>query len=141
MVFAPLAELKHSPESCCAGGMTDGAYDENGDWHENEAKGAVILACGITSSKLRGMNRRRADGIELRFMFCRFFVPYTAIEGPVWESRWYRRGLVINSDLPGVPGMVRFWGGGEDLADLIKERRALAVQAEAPSNTGRTDEN
>jgi len=32
----------------------------------SEASGSVILACGITSSKVRGMKKRRGDGVQLR---------------------------------------------------------------------------
>ncbi len=32
----------------------------------SEAAGSVILACGITSSKVRGMKKRRGDGVQLR---------------------------------------------------------------------------
>ena len=46
--------------------MTDGAKDASGAFHGNEAAGAVILSCGITSSQIRGMNKRRRDGVELR---------------------------------------------------------------------------
>ena len=46
--------------------MTDGAVDENGEFHKNKACGSALLACGITSSKLRGLNKRRGDGVELR---------------------------------------------------------------------------
>lgn len=46
--------------------LTDGTFDESGEWHDNQAAGCCIRACGIMSSKLRGMNHRRGDGIELR---------------------------------------------------------------------------
>ncbi|MFA5430652.1 MAG: terminase gpA endonuclease subunit [Candidatus Omnitrophota bacterium] len=51
---------------CIVFPSTDGAFDDVGNWHENLAAGAVLLAAGITSSKLRGMNKRREDGIFLR---------------------------------------------------------------------------
>jgi hypothetical protein len=46
--------------------MTDGAVDRDGVFHPNVAAGAVILSCGITSSEIRGLNKRRRDGMELR---------------------------------------------------------------------------
>ncbi len=36
----------------------------------SEAAGSVILACGITSSKVRGMKKRRGDGVQIRPDFC-----------------------------------------------------------------------
>ena len=52
--------------------MTDGAFDLEGNFHPNEAAGAVILSCGILSRQIRGMNKRRRDGVELRpdFVLC-----------------------------------------------------------------------
>ncbi len=50
--------------------MTDGAYDQDGQWHQNQAAGSVILGCGITSSKVRGMKKRRGDGVQMRPDFC-----------------------------------------------------------------------
>lgn len=44
---------------------TDGAFDDAGIFHENKAKDSIVFACGITSSKLRGLNIMR-DGIEYR---------------------------------------------------------------------------
>jgi hypothetical protein len=46
--------------------MTDGAMDTKDVFHPNQAAGAIILSCGITSSQIRGLNKRRRDGIELR---------------------------------------------------------------------------
>lgn len=45
---------------------TDGSFDEHGNFHENKARGSIVLSCGILSKKVRGANRQRHDGISLR---------------------------------------------------------------------------
>ncbi len=48
------------------------------------------------------------DGIEIRFMFTRFFIPYEAL-GPLPErAGFFTFWAVFTSDLPGVPHRIRF---------------------------------
>jgi hypothetical protein len=70
--------------------MTDGAVDQDGTFHPNVAAGAVILSCGITSSEIRGLNKRRRDGMELRPDFVILDDPQSdesAASGPQTDKR------------------------------------------------------
>ena len=70
--------------------MTDGAVDQDGVFHPNAAAGAVILSCGITSSEIRGLNKRRRDGLELRPDFVILDDPQSdesAASGPQTDKR------------------------------------------------------
>jgi len=50
------------------------------------------------------------DGLEVRVMLNRFFVPYDRMEEPPEKVGFFSRGLLIRSDLPGVPSRIRFYG-------------------------------
>lgn len=64
------------------------------------------------------------DGIEVRTMFHRFFIPYDKMGGIPDRIGFFRRGLLISSDLPGVPSGIRFSGFGmKKLVRLLNEMR------------------
>ena len=52
------------------------------------------------------------DGVEVRFMFHRFFIPYNKINEIPSEVSFFTRGILIKSDLPDVPSDIRFSGFG-----------------------------
>ncbi len=48
------------------------------------------------------------DGIELRVMLHRFFIPYDKLQDVPESGGFFSRGLLLRSDLPGVPSGIRF---------------------------------
>jgi hypothetical protein len=48
------------------------------------------------------------DGLEVRVMFHRFFIPYEHMEDIPEKVGFFSRGILIKSDLPGVPSGIRF---------------------------------
>ncbi|MBE0618618.1 MAG: hypothetical protein IH608_11945 [Proteobacteria bacterium] len=50
------------------------------------------------------------DGLEVRVMLHRFFVPYDGMDELPQKVGFFSRGLLIRSDLPGVPSRIRFQG-------------------------------
>lgn len=77
--------------------FTDGAYDANGEWHDNRASGAVIMSCGLLSSSARGLNFRRRDGVSLRPDIAIIDDPQTddSAKNPVQVDR--RMGVIKNA--------------------------------------------
>lgn len=49
-----------------------------------------------------------ADGLEIRVMFHRFFVPYDRMDELPQKVGFFSRGLLVRSDLSGVPSRIRF---------------------------------
>lgn len=50
------------------------------------------------------------DGVEVRVEFHRFFIPYDKMGAIPSKIGFFNRGLLIQSDLPGVPSSIRFNG-------------------------------
>lgn len=53
-----------------------------------------------------------SDGVEIRVMFHRYFIPYDKMDNIPEKVGFFNRGLLIKSDLPGVPSGIRFVGFG-----------------------------
>ncbi len=66
-----------------------------------------------------------ADGVEVRVMFHRFFIPYDRMEELPAKLGFFSRGILFQSDLPGVPSSMRFYGfGSKDILAQIQELRS-----------------
>ncbi|KPA13181.1 membrane protein [Candidatus Magnetomorum sp. HK-1] len=52
------------------------------------------------------------DGIEIRVMLHRFFVPYDKMEDIPEKVGFFSRGILIKTELPGVPSGIRYQGFG-----------------------------
>jgi hypothetical protein len=52
------------------------------------------------------------DGIEVRVELHRFFIPYNKMADLPNKIGFFSRGVLIKSDLPGVPSGIRFSGFG-----------------------------
>ncbi len=50
------------------------------------------------------------DGLEIRVMFHRFFIPYDKMEDIPEKVSFFTRGILIKSNLPGVPSGIRYQG-------------------------------
>jgi hypothetical protein len=65
-----------------------------------------------------------ADGVELRVMFHRFFIPYDRMDGLPDKTGFFSNGLLFRSDLPGVPSSIRFYGfRAKGVLALVKDKR------------------
>jgi hypothetical protein len=65
-----------------------------------------------------------ADGIEVRVMFHRFFIPYDKMDDLPEKLGFFSRGLLIKSNLPGVPSGIRFYSFRmKKLLALVNEQR------------------
>lgn len=62
-----------------------------------------------------------ADGVELRIALQRYFIPYKKMSPPEKKASFFSTGLVIDSDLPGVPSRLKFVGIG--MAKIVKTVR------------------
>jgi hypothetical protein len=64
------------------------------------------------------------DGIEVRVMFHRFFIPYDKMEDFPEKLGFFSLGLPIRSNLPGVPSSIRFHGfRTKGLLKLLNQQR------------------
>ncbi len=52
------------------------------------------------------------DGLEIRVMFHRYFIPYDEMDDIPDKVGFFNRGILIKSDLPDVPSGIRFFGFG-----------------------------
>jgi len=52
------------------------------------------------------------DGLEIRVMFHRFFIPYDKMEDIPKKIGFFTRGILIKSNLPDVPTGIRYQGFG-----------------------------
>ncbi len=50
------------------------------------------------------------DGLEVRFMLQRYFVPYDRMEEPAEKTGFFSAGLLIKAELPGVPSSILIAG-------------------------------
>lgn len=48
------------------------------------------------------------DGIEIRFILHRFFIPYESLSDTPEKAYFFSWGIVLKSDLPNVPSIIRF---------------------------------
>ena len=65
------------------------------------------------------------DGLEVRFMFHRFFIPYNKMEDIPDKVGFFNRGILIKSDLPDVPSGIRFSGFGmKKIIEVVNEMRS-----------------
>jgi hypothetical protein len=63
------------------------------------------------------------DGLEVRVMFHRFFIPYDKMDAPPKKARFFFWGLLIRSDLPGVPSRIRFYPfRAKKVVEAVNER-------------------
>lgn len=64
------------------------------------------------------------DGIEIRVMFHRFFIPYDKISDLPQKVGFFSRGLLIKSELKDVPSSIRFYGFGmKKILKVVNENR------------------
>jgi len=70
------------------------------------------------------------DGLEVRFMFHRFFIPYDRMDDVPEKVGFFNRGILIKSVLPGVPSGIRFSGfGTKKIVREVRELRAKYIAA------------
>lgn len=48
------------------------------------------------------------DGLEIRVMLQRFFIPFDKVESLSQNKGFFNRGMLVKSNLPGVPSDIRF---------------------------------
>jgi hypothetical protein len=64
------------------------------------------------------------DGIEIRVMFHRFFIPYNKMDDLPDKIGFFSRGILIKSNLPDVPSGIRFQGFGmKKILEVVNENR------------------
>jgi hypothetical protein len=64
------------------------------------------------------------DGVEVRVEFHRFFIPYDKMGDLPNKIGFFSRGVLIKSDLPGVPSGIRFSGFGmKKILKVLNEMR------------------
>jgi len=64
------------------------------------------------------------DGIEVRVVFHRFFIPYDKTADFPQKVGFFSRGVLIKSDLPDVPSSIRFFGFGmKKIVKTLNENR------------------
>lgn len=64
------------------------------------------------------------DGLEIRAMFHRYFIPYDKMDNIPDKVGFFNRGLLIKSDLPDVPSGIRFSGFGmKKIVEVVNETR------------------
>jgi hypothetical protein len=65
------------------------------------------------------------DGLEVRVMFHRFFIPYEKMEDIPDKVGFFNRGILIKSDLSDVPSGIRFSGFGmKKMVEVVNETRS-----------------
>ncbi len=65
-----------------------------------------------------------ADGVEIRVMFHRFFIPYDKMDDLPEKIGFFSSGIQFKSNLPGVPASIRFYGfGSKRILEMVKEQR------------------
>ena len=71
------------------------------------------------------------DGIEVRIMFHRFFIPYDRIADLPQKVGFFSRGLLIKSDIPDVPSSIRFYGFGmKKILEVVNKNRNKSKDTE-----------
>lgn len=70
-----------------------------------------------------------ADALEVRVMFHRFLIPYGEMEDIGDKVGFFSSGLLIKSDLPGVPSRIRFSGFGmKKIVKFVYETRKAFLE-------------
>ena len=68
------------------------------------------------------------DGLEIRFMFHRFFIPYDKMEDIPDKVGFFNRGILIKSDLPDVPSGIRFSAFGmKKMVEVVNQTRRKSL--------------
>jgi hypothetical protein len=71
------------------------------------------------------------DGVEVRVEFHRFFIPYNKMGDLPNKIGFFSRGVLIRSDLPGVPSGIRFSGFGmKKILKVLNEMRSKCLAKE-----------
>ena len=71
------------------------------------------------------------DGIEVRVMFHRFFIPYDEMDDFPQKVGFFSRGLLIKSDLPDVPSNIRYYGFGmKKILEVVKTARKKYMETD-----------
>jgi len=71
-----------------------------------------------------------ADGVELRVMFHRFFIPYDKMDDLPEKIGFFSSGVQFKSNLPGVPSSIRFYGfGSKKVLEMVKGQRTKYMAA------------
>jgi hypothetical protein len=73
------------------------------------------------------------DGLEVRAMFHRFFIPYDQMEDVPQKVGFFSRGILIKSDLPDVPSIIRFMSFG------IKKVNQTIIEAKTSADLFRAE--
>ncbi|MBN1142728.1 MAG: hypothetical protein JXB25_13180 [Deltaproteobacteria bacterium] len=69
------------------------------------------------------------DGVEIRVMFHRFFIPYDKMEDIPDKIGFFNRGVLIKSNLPGVPSGIRFSSFGmKKIVETLNKARNSFLQ-------------
>jgi hypothetical protein len=70
------------------------------------------------------------DGLEVRFMLQRYFIPYDRMAASPEKTVFFSSGLLIESDLPGVPSSIGIAGTGtKELLGKINQLRDAYLAA------------
>ncbi len=65
------------------------------------------------------------DGLEVRVMFHRFFIPYDQLDEISQNFGFFSRGLLIKTTLPGVPAVIRYHGFGmKRIVEVVNRTKA-----------------
>jgi hypothetical protein len=68
------------------------------------------------------------DGLEIRIMFHRFFIPYDKMEDIPEKVGFFNRGILIKSNLPEVPSGIRYQGFGmKRIVAVVTQNRKRSV--------------
>lgn len=71
------------------------------------------------------------DGVEVRVEFHRFFIPYNKMGDLPNKIGFFSRGVLIKSDLPGVPSGIRFSGFRmKKILKVLNEMRSKCLAKE-----------
>jgi len=74
------------------------------------------------------------DGLEVRAMFHRFFIPYDKMDDIPDKVGFINRGILIKSDLPDVPSGIRFSGFGmKKIVAVVTETRGKHIAEKVKS--------
>lgn len=64
------------------------------------------------------------DGLEIRVMFHRFFIPYDKMDDIPEKVGFFNRGILIKSNLPDVPSGIRYQGFGmKRIVEVVTQNR------------------
>ena len=80
------------------------------------------------------------NALEVRVMFHRYLIPYDKMEAPPDKIGFFTSGLLIKSDLPGVPSSIRFAGFGmKKILQTVTQARDGFLKR-APTQQGRNND-